>query len=341
MPPKRTPSPPTDRSDRAANELRHSRNTTQLITFVDSQDQNSRSIIQRHTAHHSNAQRRDARLRSLSSNRPRVLEWQRRSSTEVESLFVTSPPSSTNSASASPAPALALNVATSSAAAPQQGRSAQIGDPVQAQTLSLSGGEGPRISADLMESCKSTLLAERPIDKPILISELIADCTIRPDLQLSCQHASRALLVEIFRYVDGLSATSRTLLLANVLLSRGSRAHAFVGVDLNDAHRYNGQGTRLLRERLTDPETATSDDSIQAVLLLVAYASDMTYPDEARIHLGALARMIRQRGGLETMERECDSVLLVQLRALPRSRHFHLTIDCTDDCACELRFPDA
>lgn len=82
---------------------RHTTGPRQLITFVDSQDPNSRSTIQRHTAHHSNAQRRDARLQSLrSTNRPRILRWSRRQSADV--LPVTSPASSHSSSSISPLP---------------------------------------------------------------------------------------------------------------------------------------------------------------------------------------------------------------------------------------------
>lgn len=50
-----------------------------IIEFVDSQDPNVKSAIQRHTAYHSAAQRREARLRSLRrGNQPRYLEWGRR-----------------------------------------------------------------------------------------------------------------------------------------------------------------------------------------------------------------------------------------------------------------------
>ena len=52
-------------STRADSQSRRNSTTRQLITFVDSQDPNSRSAIQRHTAHHSNAQRRDAWLHPL------------------------------------------------------------------------------------------------------------------------------------------------------------------------------------------------------------------------------------------------------------------------------------
>lgn len=50
-----------------------------IIEFVNSDDPNVRSTIQRHTAYHSAAQRRDARSRLLRrSSQSRYLEWGRR-----------------------------------------------------------------------------------------------------------------------------------------------------------------------------------------------------------------------------------------------------------------------
>jgi hypothetical protein len=89
------------RSSSQPDETRPARTARSLITFVDSQDPNSRSAIQRHTAFHSNAQRRDARLQSLrNTSRPRLLEWQRRSDSEGLPI-VTSQTSSTSSSSIS------------------------------------------------------------------------------------------------------------------------------------------------------------------------------------------------------------------------------------------------
>jgi hypothetical protein len=70
--------------------------------FVDSQDPNTKSQIQRHTAQHAVQQRREAaRQRLLRENRtPRVFEWQRRSDAETDSL--TTSPSITGSLSALP-----------------------------------------------------------------------------------------------------------------------------------------------------------------------------------------------------------------------------------------------
>lgn len=73
-----------------------------VIEFVNSQDPNVRSAIQRHTAYHSAAQRRDARSRLLGrSSQSRYLEWGRRPSRGDADTTTTS---SASSASISPAP---------------------------------------------------------------------------------------------------------------------------------------------------------------------------------------------------------------------------------------------
>lgn len=176
--------------------------------------------------------------------------------------------------------------------------------------------------------------------QPILTLRRITH--IHLDLQFVCQQVSRSKVSEVFGYIERLSASSRTLLLACILLSRGSRSgiEASAEADFNNAHRYYGHGTRLFREQLSDSETASSDENIQAVLLLIAYASDAGYVVEGRIHLGALSRMVEQRGGLGILELESDPVLFMQLQALPRSRRFHLTTGSITHCTHELRFPD-
>lgn len=97
-------SPRGSTSSRSEGRSSRASSSRQRITFVDSQDPNNRSAIQRHTAHHSNAQRRDARVRSLRSDRPRLLEWQRRTSAEMDALSLTSAQTSASSTSVSPAP---------------------------------------------------------------------------------------------------------------------------------------------------------------------------------------------------------------------------------------------
>lgn len=76
-----------------------------LIEFVDSQDPNVRSAIQRHTAYHSAAQRREARSRLLRrSSSSRYFEWARRPGTDPD--VATSSASSASSVSMSPAPSM-------------------------------------------------------------------------------------------------------------------------------------------------------------------------------------------------------------------------------------------
>lgn len=157
MPPKDLPSR-RGSTPRSEAQPRRATSTTQLITFVDSQDPNSRSTIQRHTAHHSNAQRRDARMRSLRSNRPRLLEWQRRSSAETDSLSVTSPPSSTSSASLSPAPGLRPPLSAAGDTSTELTKSA---------AKSATAASTPNQSA----------LEDQPaITDPVISDELIEDC---------------------------------------------------------------------------------------------------------------------------------------------------------------------
>ena len=110
-------------------------------------------------------------------------------------------------------------------------------------------------------------------------------------------------------------------------------------VDSNDANQYYRVGTRLLRDRLTDSETASSDENIQAVLLLIAYASDTGSIEEVAIHTGALAHMIRQRGGYLALEAEIGPTLMLQLQTMTKSRNRHLTLECDSNCTAEQRFP--
>ena len=128
--------------------------------------------------------------------------------------------------------------------------------------------------------------------------------------------------------------------MAYILLCRGQGSGgAEAESDLNEAQVFYGTGTRLLRDRLTNPDSASSDGNIQAVLLLIAFASDNGSLEEARIHTGALSRMVRQRGGLSALETEVDSRLMLQLHSVPGSVHRHLTLQCGKDCLGELRFP--
>ena len=87
-------------------------------------------------------------------------------------------------------------------------------------------------------------------------------------------------------------------------------------------------------------EESSDDANIQAVLLLVAYAADNGSPQEVSIHLGALFRMIGDRGGMEMLASTADSALMLQLKAISKSRRLHLTLDCGVDCPGQPRFPE-
>lgn len=160
MPPKEQPPRRHSSSSRSEEQSQRAPTGRQLITFVDSQDPNSRSAIQRHTAHHSNAQRRDARLRSLRSNRPRLLEWQRRPSAETDALSVTSPHSSTSSTSVSPAPGLRAplsapgEICTELANAPAFSPEEKITPPPQSAIEGDLTGEIPSMDDTVVDDCK-------------------------------------------------------------------------------------------------------------------------------------------------------------------------------------------
>lgn len=160
------------------------------------------------------------------------------------------------------------------------------------------------------------------------------------DLPWICSLAQHDTWRRVIEYIRIQSTSSNSLLTAYILACSGRPGvDSEVEADLNDAQRFYGMGTRLLRDRLISPETASSDENIQAVLLLIAYASDTGSMNEVPIHVSALERMIRQRGGLGALENEIDSTLMLQLRAISRSRQRHLTLDCEAGCAGQLRFP--
>lgn len=165
MPPKDQPSrrSSTSGSSRSEGQSQRPPTTRQLITFVDSQDPNSRSAIQRHTAHHSNAQRRNARLQSLRSTRPRLLEWQRRPNAEPDSLAVTSPHSSTSSTSQSPVLGLHTTLSAPGSLSTELAN-ASISSPERMTPPSQSGAPGgpvievPVLDDGMVETCKSSHL---------------------------------------------------------------------------------------------------------------------------------------------------------------------------------------
>lgn len=160
------------------------------------------------------------------------------------------------------------------------------------------------------------------------------------DLSNLCSHGNQETFRDVLNYICATDVASRCLMIAYMLALRcrgqeGAQAEA----DRTHAQRNYGRGTRLLRDRLTSSNTASSDENIQAVLLLIAYAADIGTPEEVSIHTSALRRMITQRGGLPNLASSMPSPLVVQLNAVGVSRAEHLTLQCAIDCQHPLRFP--
>lgn len=130
-------------SSRARRRNSAGRQPSNIIEFVDSQDPNVRSAIQRHTAYHSAAQRREARSRLLRrSSQTRYLDWTRRPRTEPE--IATSSASSASSVSISPAtsvlerseqPTRATSAERAGGSTAEQG----VGEPASESTSSQVG----------------------------------------------------------------------------------------------------------------------------------------------------------------------------------------------------------
>lgn len=159
------------------------------------------------------------------------------------------------------------------------------------------------------------------------------------DLNSLCSLIHHDTYRSVIEYIKGIGTCSKSLLMAYILACRGCSTEGLQAeIDLDDAQRFYGTGTHLLRDSLTNPETASSDENIQAVLLLIAYASDTGSAEEVSIHASALSRMIRQRGGLRVLKDEVDFTLMLQLRTISRSRRRHLTLECEAECTVELRF---
>jgi hypothetical protein len=128
-----------------------------IIEFVDSQDPNLRSAIQRHTAYHSAAQRRETRSRLLRrSSQARYLEWTRRSRLNTE--MTTSSTSSTSSVSISPAPSMPERSEQPTRASSVERQADWSAEPVAADTASetISPSSQAALPGDdaVLGSCK-------------------------------------------------------------------------------------------------------------------------------------------------------------------------------------------
>ncbi|KAK5273055.1 hypothetical protein LTR99_002448 [Exophiala xenobiotica] len=278
-----------------------------VVEFVDSQDPNVRSAIQRHTAYHSAAQRRETRSRLLRrSSQTRYFEWGRRPPLSTE----TSTSSTTSSVSMSPAPSISDRPELASAS-----------------SNALDSDDNPSISVTATDSISTP--------GPTIHSD---DSILQFYTANFCVHCrSRDSLDTAVAYMREHEA-SRNLLLAYAYATRWKLLSSPETVqDQVDAQTHYGRGTNVLWNRLCDADHASSDSNIQAVLLLMAYTSDFGQSREVELHAEALRTMIEQRGGIDTFGHH--PALQDQLRVIDQSREFHLTLGCETSCPSALRFP--
>ncbi|OAP62218.1 hypothetical protein AYL99_04421 [Fonsecaea erecta] len=307
--------PPEDHSRGGESRESSSRRSSNIIEFVDSQNPNVRSAIQRHTAYHSAAQRREARSRLLRrSSQTRYFEWTRRPRGDAD--VATSSASSASSVSISPAPSI-----------PGRPEHPSRTTSDEQETVSSSGGEAAADSA----------LEPLPSTSQIAVS---ADDAVLEFFKATfCDHyQSTDVLETAFAFMLENEA-SRHLLIGYAYAMRRSRAIAEDGSqDQLEAERNVGRGTNILWNRLQMPSHASSDANVQAVLLLVAYTADFGDASEVRLHADALRTMIEQRGGVDVFTH--NPALQHQIWAIEVSRRFHLTLDCESTCPDPLRFAD-
>ncbi|EXJ65145.1 hypothetical protein A1O7_01485 [Cladophialophora yegresii CBS 114405] len=318
--------------------------TSNVIEFVNSEDPNVRSAIQRHTAYHSAAQRREARSRLLRrSSQARYLEWTRRPTTDTD--IATSSASSASSVSISPAPSQRERSEHPTRPSSLERRSSSNTDQAVAEPASgtISPATQAGISADntVLDFCKYNFRETRFKHETDQSIHGRSDTTnLAPTVTSTfCEHyQSRDFLESSIAYMLE-HDTSRHLLLAYAYARR--RAHPAADgnpQDQVDAERNLGRGTNILWNRLQMAGHASSDANVQAVLLLVAYAADFGQENEVRLHTDALRTMVDQRGGTDAFTD--NPPLQHQLLVIGSSRRFHLTLDCEAGCAELLRFPD-
>ena len=309
-----------------------------VIEFVDSQDPNVKSAIQRHTAYHSAAQRRDARLRSLRrGNQSRYLEWGRRSGPEV-----VPPASPSSSASSLPPSSMASSHETEQALVTFPTSAELISQPSsEIQSLAITPSRGSTSSQtptwtaneDSLADCMLTFL---PLSRLLTRYGLTGETDVGRTLQHSPNGRLYTNLVASLRSDEA----TLSLLLAYCYAARALSQPASTEAedDLQSARQLFGQGTNILWNRLRDPVLASSDVNIQAVLMLVVYTFDFGEANEVDIHADALRTMVRQRGGIDALRN--NAILHQQLQMLDSSRTHHLTLACDDTCERQLRFPE-
>ncbi|KAI1622486.1 hypothetical protein EDD37DRAFT_651760 [Exophiala viscosa] len=332
----------TAQEDNSRREGRRSPSTRppNLVEFVDSQDPNVRSAIQRHTAYHSAAQRRDARSRLLRrSSQSRYLEWGRRPPMLENELTTSSTSSANSSLSISPTRSGSERPDLPSRSSSNQ--TDQESDISATQFSSLTVGEdtpltpSPAISVDdtVLQFCECPPELSRCFVHGWHID---TNDIVPPDSNTFCSHYRNRNVLESAMTFMREHEAPRHFLLAYIYGLRWTLQSN--PQDQVDAQSHLGRGTNLLWNRLQTAGHASSDANIQAVLLLIAYTADFGQSSEVQVHRDALRTMVEQRGGLDTFGH--NPVLQQQLWAIEQSREFHLTFDCGQPCQNALRFPD-
>lgn len=328
-----TLAPPSRTSSRGSFQSLSSRQTpgpANIIEFVDSQDPNVKSAIQRHTAYHSAAQRRDARLRSLRrGSQSRFLEWSRRP--------VSEPPTKTAISSST----TALSDPQETLSSLQSSSSSEIGEGLLnvpgVASAPHSRSNSPRVPLStqeegVLQAC--TWMFNQGTEPPYSSTMLT---TI--DLETRCNENEHSLLQDSMVASMRTDEASTQLLLAYCYAILTQQLHNTDNTtqQQESAQQYFGRGTNILWNRLRDPRHASSDANIQAVLLLVAYTSDFGSPSEVEIHAEALRTMVAERGGIAVI---ANRTLRAQLNNVQDSRTFHLTLGPDHECSAPRRFPD-
>ncbi|KIV94238.1 hypothetical protein PV10_02024 [Exophiala mesophila] len=318
------------------------------IEFVDSQDPNVRSAIQRHTAYHSAAQRRDARTRYLQRpGQSRFLPWGRRPA-RGRSEQPTSSASSVSSLSISPVPSIERPADQSRSSSNPLDQDSQASNSRSASlpdtdtTLSVSVSTNNVRDEAVLEFCKCNtgikLSPSRTTQLQPIHGRRSLICSLTPGATTHCQHNRRLPLLDgALAYMQEHEA-SRSLLLAYAYAMRWKLYSSPETVqDQVDAQANLGRGTNLLWNQLRVSGTISPDPVIQTVLLLIAYTADFGQVSEVQIHVDALRTMVAQRGGIGSFGH--NSILQQQLWGIGTSRTFHITFGCEAGCTSPLRFP--
>ncbi|KIW42469.1 uncharacterized protein PV06_06017 [Exophiala oligosperma] len=323
---------PQDESSTRGERRSSSRRRQNVVEFVDSQDPNVRSTIQRHTAYHSAAQRRETRSRLLQrASQTRIFEWGRRPPRlDTE----TSTSSATSSHSISPVPSLPDRLDLSSVSSNNL-----ESDLNQSMATSrndfFSTQEQATLDDSILQFC-ALLSLRRLIKRKNKKNPKLTVILVSANFCPHCR--DRGVLDTAIAYMRE-HEVSRNLLLAYAYAARWKLHSSPETVqDQVDAQTHFGRGTNLLWNRLRAADHASSDSNIQAVLLLLAYTADFGQENEVHLHARALQTMIEQRGGVEAMGH--NPTLQHQLRIIRQSRRLHLTLDCEPSCPSALRFPD-